>query len=113
MVETENRDKHKNELFAIEQIDLGTIQVGWNTLKARVDNLTDTDLYIQFELQAVPGLWFHPIYRKQFEFNIPAGQSQVIEAEYQYKRMSTEATLDVIVKGVVQNVEGLEKVQQF
>jgi len=101
-----NREKFASDSLVIEQLDLGATAVGWNTFRARITNLTAGVLSVGLELRAVPGLWLRPAFQNQFVFEIPAGKTQTVEAQYQFRRLSPEAYLRVRIGGVTHTGEG-------
>lgn len=81
----------------LTDIDLGTRVVGVNVFRANLTNHRDTAIGVVLDLRAMPGMWFRRNMQGQFWFELGAGETQSIEAEYTFERMSPEAVLRVRV----------------
>jgi hypothetical protein len=81
----------------LTDIDLGAQVVGVNSFRADLTNRRDTAIGVVLDLRAMPGMWFRRNMQGQFWFEVGARETQSIEAEYTFERMSPEAVLRVRV----------------
>jgi hypothetical protein len=84
----------QTEALTIQKLELGELRPGKNRFTAVVKNKTNQILTLGLDLRTEPGVW--PAgWQVQFLFLVgPAGERE-IEAEYEFRRLTPEATLRV------------------
>lgn len=83
--------------LTVLEIAFDTARLGENPFQARVQNRSDSWVLALLDLRAVPGMWMIPNMQKQFWTELAPGEVGVIEGAYEFRRLSTEATLRVMV----------------
>jgi hypothetical protein len=88
-------DRFADSSMVVEQIDFGAAGPGANTFTARIINRGSTSLMLGLDIRTTPGMWFSPAWQRQYGFDIPPGQTQFIQATYQFTHLTPEATIRV------------------
>lgn len=78
----------------IQKLDLGPVTSGKNTFRAVVKNRSEKSETIGLDLRAEPGLWLRN-WQDQFVFQIGPGEEREIQADYQFFRLTEEASLRI------------------
>jgi len=79
--------------LTIRDLDLGDPHPGKNNFVTIASNSCNDTLTLGLDLRAVPGFWLSPSVQGQFLFPLAPHQERQIQAEYEFVRLSAEATL--------------------
>ncbi len=91
-----SRERVETATVIVERLELGEARRGVNTLRARVTNRSIAPLSIGIDLRTIPGLWFRA-WQRQYQFEIAARQTRVVEAPYELYGVTPDAILRVRV----------------
>jgi len=81
--------------LTISGLDLGEPHPGKNVFTAVVKNKSTNEITLGLDLRAVPGLWLRRNMQAQFLFPVGPHWERQIQGEYEFVRMSEDATLRV------------------
>jgi hypothetical protein len=76
-------------------LDLGNPTPGQNSFLAAVKNNSGSVQYLALDLRATPGLWYRPNWQRQYRFRLRPHEVRVVEAEYEFPRLTIEGALRV------------------
>lgn len=94
-------------------LDLGEPAPGANVFHAAVKNRTGQPVTLSLDLRASPGLWLLPDWQRQIRIELHPHEVRLIEAHYEFPRMSVEGALRVRFARVVETNRGGVDVGRF
>ena len=94
-------------------LDLGEPVPGNNLFHVAVKNRTGQRVVLSLDLRASPGLWLLPNWQRQSRFELHPYEVRIIEAPYEFPRLSVEADLRVRIGRVVESSPGEVEVERL
>ncbi len=94
-------------------LDLGGPAPGANVFRAAVKNRTGRPVTLSIDLRAAPGLWLLPNWQRQTRIELHPYEVRLIEAPYEFTRMSVEGALRVRLGRVLESGRGEADVERF
>jgi hypothetical protein len=94
-------------------LDLGEPAPGANVFYAAVKNRTGQPVTLSLDLRASPGLWLLPNWQRQSRIELHPYEVRLIEAPYEFTRMSVEGALRVRFGRVMETSRGEADVDRF
>ena len=94
-------------------LDLGEPAPGANVFRAAVKNHTGQPVTLSLDLRASPGLWLLPNWQRQSRIELHPHEVRLIEAPYEFMRMSVEGELRVRLGRVLETNRGEADVDRF
>jgi hypothetical protein len=94
-------------------LDLGDPAPGANMFRAAVKNRTGRPVTLSLDLRAAPGLWLLPNWQRQTRIELHPYEVRLIEAPYEFTRMSVEGALRIRLGQVLESGPGEADVERF
>jgi hypothetical protein len=84
-------------VLEVLEISLDTVRLGENSFAITVRNRSDAMVVALLDLRAMPGMWLGANWQSQFSKELAPGEEGVIEGNFEFRRLSPEARLRVMV----------------